>query len=319
MNYRKSNNNGLLVPEITLGLWHNFGTQASYDNMVQMIRTAFDLGITSFDLANNYGPLPGSAEENFGTILKNDFAQYRDHILITTKAGHDMWTGPYGEWGTRKHIMASINQSLKRLQVEYVDIFYSHRPDPNTPLEETMQALVDIVQSGKALYIGLSKYSKEEFEQAYQILRQLGRTPIVYQGKYSLLEQSANADIVPSVHEHGCGFAAFSPLAQGMLTNKYLHGIPANSRAAGESPFLNAQHISEQMEVITQLNDLALQRGQTLAQMALSWILHDHRMTTAVIGASRPEQITDCAQATQNTHFSPEELEQINRILTPKA
>ena len=319
MKYRKSINSGLLVPEITLGLWHNFGTNDSYERMVQMLCTAFDHGITSFDLANNYGPVAGSAEENFGKILKSHFGNKRDEILITTKAGHDMWAGPYGEWGTRKHIIASINQSLKRMDVEYVDIFYSHRPDPNTPLEETMQALADIVRMGKALYIGLSKYSKIEFEKAIDILRNLGRIPIVYQGKYSILEQEPQTEILPAVHQQGCGFAAFSPLAQGLLTNKYLHGIPSDSRAAKGGQFLNSEHITpKRVDMLRKLDTLAQNRGQNLAQMALSWLLADPRITTAVIGASKPEQIIDCVEAVKNSTFTQQELDNIQTIVIEK-
>ncbi len=316
MEYRRSNNSGLLVPAITLGLWHNFGTHDNYYNMIQMVQKALDHGITSFDLANNYGPEPGSAEENFGKILHSHFSSQRDEMLITTKAGHLMWNGPYGEWGTRKHLMASIDQSLRRMNIDYVDIFYSHRPDPNTPLEETMQALVDIVRSGKALYIGLSKYSKDEFIEAIKILKQLGRVPIVYQGKYSLLDQNVATEILPEVATQGCGFAAFSPLAQGLLSNKYLNEIPADSRASSNSIFLTKEQITPQLIATLQsLNDLAQSRQQTLAQMALSWLLSDTRVTTVVMGASRASQIDDAVKSIENIQFTDEERALLSSLI----
>ena len=315
MEYRRCGKSGLLLPMITLGLWHNFGTNDSYDNMIEMLCTAFDNGISSFDLANNYGPTPGAAEENFGKILKSHFHSHRDAIVITSKAGHTMWDGPYGDWGSRKHIIASINQSLKRLNVDYVDIFYTHRPDPNTPLEETMQALADIVNSGKALYIGLSKYPKDLFEKAVGILKQLGRIPIIYQGRSSILDQSVFPEILPSVSKNDCGFAAFSPLAQGLLSNKYLNGIPSDSRAASKSQFLNPNEITEhKVSILKELDTIAKKRGQSLAQMSISYLLNDERITTVVTGASKTSQIIDTIKSIENISFTKEELNLINTL-----
>ncbi len=315
MEYRRSGKSGLLLPVVTLGLWHNFGTNDNYHNMVDMLHTAFDNGITSFDLANNYGPLPGAAEENFGRILKSDFAWHRDEMIITSKAGFKMWEGPYGEWGSRKYIMASINQSLRRLQLEYVDIFYSHREDPNTPLEETMQALADIVHQGKALYVGLSNYSQKGFEKACKILKSLGRVPVVYQGKFSMLAQDDATDMIESVAKNSCGYAAYSPFAQGLLTNKYLNGVPAESRAASSSPFLHANDITaERILLLNQLNDIARSRNQSLAQMSVSWLLSDKRMTSIIMGASSSAQIRDAIGSLSNYNFSSNERTKIDEI-----
>ncbi len=316
MEYRRSGESGLQLPLITLGLWHNFGSEASVSNMTQMLRTAFDHGINSFDLANNYGPVPGSAEENFGRILRQEFASHRDEMTIITKAGHDMWDGTYGKGASRKHLVASLDQSLRRMGLDYVDIFYTHCPDPNTPLEETMQALSDIVSSGKALYIGISKYSAENFRKSCDILKEFKRTPIIYQGRYSLLAQEQAQAVLPSVDKAGCGFAAFSPLAQGLLSNRYINEIPCDSRAAGASPFLSSEQITPEMVAkLRRLNDIAAQRGQTLAQMAISWLLSDQRVTTVVTGASRTEQILDTLRAVENIAFCEEELQLIDKVL----
>lgn len=315
MEYRRSGKSGLLLPVVTLGLWHNFGTNDNYQNMVDMLHTAFDNGIISFDLANNYGPVPGAAEENFGRILKSDFAWHRDEMIITSKAGFKMWEGPYGEWGSRKHIMASINQSLRRLQLDYVDIFYSHREDPNTPLEETMQALADIVHQGKALYIGLSNYSQQGFEKACEILKSLGQVPIIYQGRCSMLAQDDEGGMIDSVDKNHCGYAAYSPFAQGLLTSKYLNGVPANSRAAGNSPFLHANDITtERIALLNRLNDVARNRNQSLAQMSVSWLLSDERITSIVMGASSSCQIQDAISSLSNNYFTDEERRVIDEI-----
>jgi L-glyceraldehyde 3-phosphate reductase len=314
MVYRRSGRSGLKLPAVSLGLWHNFGGDSVYENMRAMCRTAFDLGITHFDLANNYGPPPGSAEENFGKILKTDFRDLRDELIVSTKAGYGMWPGPYGEWGSRKYLLASLDQSLKRMGLDYVDIFYSHRVDPETPLEETMSALDAAVRQGKALYVGISSYNSERTAEASEILRELGTPCLIHQPSYSMLNRwTENDHLLDTLEAEGIGCIAFSPLAQGMLTSKYLKGVPEGSRAkAGKSfkmEFLNKETVAR----VSALNDIAKARGQSLAQMAIAWVLRDPRMTSALIGASRPEQITEIAAAVQNTTFSKKELKEIDK------
>jgi L-glyceraldehyde 3-phosphate reductase len=314
MVYRRSGRSGLKLPAVSLGLWHNFGGDSVFENMRAMCRTAFDLGITHFDLANNYGPPPGSAEENFGKILKTDFRDLRDELIVSTKAGYGMWPGPYGEWGSRKYLLASLDQSLKRMGLDYVDIFYSHRVDPDTPLEETMSALDAAVRQGKALYVGISSYNSERTAEASEILRELGTPCLIHQPSYSMLNRwTENDRLLDTLEAEGIGCIAFSPLAQGMLTSKYLKGVPEGSRAkAGKSfkmEFLNKETVAR----VSALNDIAKARGQSLAQMAIAWVLRDPRMTSALIGASRPEQITEIAAAVQNTTFSKKELKEIDK------
>lgn len=315
MAYARLGRSGLKIPRISLGLWHNFGGIDRFENGREMLRTSFDLGITHFDLANNYGPPPGSAEENFGRILDLDFKPYRDELIISTKAGYDMWEGPYGNFGSRKYLIASLDQSLKRMGLEYVDIFYHHRPDPETPLEETMRALDHIVRSGRALYVGISNYPAERTRQASHILKSMGTPFVIHQPSYSMFNRWIEADLLTALRDEGIGSIVFSPLAQGMLTDKYLKGIPEDSRAA-RAHFLRPEHISEKrLEQIFQLNQLARERGQTLAQMALAWVLRHEEVTSALIGASRSEQITDAVGALDNLEFSPEELQNIEDIL----
>ncbi|MGL5682595.1 MAG: aldo/keto reductase [Marinifilaceae bacterium] len=319
MHYRRCGRSGLMLPRISMGLWHNFGENNSIEQMERLIFSAFDNGITSFDLANNYGPPPGAAETNFGRILKRGFGAYRDEMVIATKAGHRMWEGPYGEWGSRKHLISSIDASLKRLGVEYVDIFYSHRPDPHTPMEETMRALADIVKSGKALYIGLSKYSHRELKEANAILTSLNCPAIAYQGRYSMFERTVESQIIPCVENQGMGFIAFSPLAQGILTNKYLHGIPEGSRAAGDSPFLLPEHLTQQrIDTAHRLNMFAKERGQCLSQLALSWIMRDDHVISSIIGASCIEQLLENIKSIEKAQFQPDELDEVERILGNK-
>jgi len=317
MKYNRCGRSGLLLPAISLGYWHNFGYKDNFENMRQMTFTAFDLGITHFDLANNYGPPPGSAEENFGKILRQDLKQYRDEMIISTKAGYYMWPGPYGEWGSRKYLIASIDQSLKRLGVDYVDIFYSHRPDPNTPMEETMGALDSIVRQGKALYVGISNYNKEQTQEAYRILKELKTPFVIHQPSYSMFNRWIEEDgLKDYASEIGIGIIAFSPLAQGLLTNKYLKGIPEDSRMAKETGALSKDALTkERLEKITALNEIAAKRGQTLAQLALTWVLRDDKVTSVLIGASRPEQIKENVAALDNPHLSQEELDAIEAIL----
>jgi L-glyceraldehyde 3-phosphate reductase len=316
MEYRRCGRSGLLLPAVSLGLWHNFGHVDNLENGRQILRLAFDSGITHFDLANNYGPPPGSAEENFGRILRQDFQGYRDQLIISSKAGYYMWAGPYGEWGSKKYLVASLDQSLQRMGLDYVDIFYHHRPDPNTPLEETMAALDLIVRQGKALYVGISNYKAEEAARALQILRQLGTPCLIHQPKYSMFERWVEGGLLDLLDKEGVGCIPFSPLAQGLLTNKYLKGIPEDSRAAKPTGFLQQDQVtSEKMDKIRQLNDMAIHRDQTLAQMALAWILKDKRITSVLIGASKPEQLTDSLQCFKNTWFSKEELQTIENIL----
>lgn len=316
MQYRRCGKSGLKLPALSLGLWHNFGHVNDYDNSRRILHTAFDNGITHFDLANNYGPPPGSAEENFGKILHSDFAGYRDELIISTKAGYTMWDGPYGDWGSKKYLVASLDQSLKRMKLDYVDIFYHHRMDPETPLEETMGALDLIVRQGKALYAGISNYNAQEAQKAIDILKQLGTPCLIHQPKYSMFVRDPEFGLLNVLGNNGVGCIPFSPLAQGLLTDKYLDGIPADSRVATSGQFLNESHITpERIEKIKKLNEIAQQRGQKLAHMALSWILRDERVTSVLIGASRPEQVTDSLQCLKNTNFTEEELYTINDIL----
>lgn len=316
MTYNRVGRSGLKFPAVSLGLWHNFGSKDNYDNMKAMCRTAFDNGITQFDVANNYGPVYGSAEKSLGRILKDDFMPYRDELVIATKAGYDMWDGPYGDGGSRKYLMASLDQSLKRLGLDYVDVFYHHRMDPNTPLEETMDALTDIVRSGKALYAGVSNYNEEYTKRAVELLRERHCPFIVNQRRYSIYDRTIEEDGVKDCcRENGVGIIAFSPLAQGRLTDKYLHGIPEDSRVARDPRFLHKSDITEELvKKTTALNEIAKLRGQSLAQMALAWILKDGDVCSVLIGASRPEQILDNIAALKNTTFTKEELDAIDQI-----
>lgn len=316
MQYFKCGNSGLKLPGVTLGLWHNFGENASEENMKDMLFTAFDNGITHFDLANNYGPEPGRAEINFGKILKEDMSAYRDEMLISTKAGYTMWDGPYGDWGSRKYLLASLDQSLKRMGLDYVDIFYHHRMDPETPLEETMGALAHAVASGKALYAGLSNYDGPTLEKATKILEEYRCPFIINQNRYSIFDRTIeNNGLKETAAKLEKGIIAFSPLAQGLLTNRYLNGIPEDSRVKTDGRFLNEGLItSEKIEKVRKLNDLAMQRGQTLAEMALSWVLKDGVVTSVLIGASKSSQILDNIKALENTTFTKEELELIDKI-----
>lgn len=316
MVYNRVGNSGLKFPAVSLGFWHNFGTKDNYDNMKAMCRTAFDSGITQFDLANNYGPVNGAAEANLGRILKEDFVPYRDELILTTKAGYTMWDGPYGDWGSKKYLTASLDQSLKRLGVDYVDIFYHHRMDPETPLEETMEALAQVVRSGKALYAGISNYNKEYTERAIAIMKELHCPLIVNQRRYSIFDRGIEQDGVKAYcKEAGMGIIAFSPLAQGLLTDKYLHGIPADSRIARDPRFLKESTLTpERLEQIRALDEIACSRGQTLAQMALSWILKDDEVCSVLIGASRPEQIAENVKIVEKREFSIDELNKIEEI-----
>jgi L-glyceraldehyde 3-phosphate reductase len=316
MAYRRCGRSGLLLPAISLGLWHNFGGVDTFENSRAMLCRAFDLGITHFDLANNYGPPPGSAEENFGRVLKTDFAGYRDEMVISTKAGWQMWSGPYGDWGSRKYLLASLDQSLKRMELDYVDIFYSHRPDPQTPIEETMSALDHAVRLGKALYVGISSYNVEQTVEAVRILRDLGTPCLIHQPRYSMFERTIEGGLLSLLGTEGIGCIAFCPLAQGLLTNRYLDGIPSDSRASKPHGFLKKKDIDERrLNQVRTLDHLARQRGQTVAQTALAWVLRDGRMTSALIGASRIEQIEQNVAALGNLDFSAEELRRIDQIL----
>lgn len=316
MPYRRTGRSGLLLPAISLGLWHNFGGVDVFENAVQMAYTAFDRGITHFDLANNYGPPYGSAEENFGRILKKGLGAYRDELVISTKAGYDMWPGPYGNWGSRKYLMASLDQSLRRMGLDYVDIFYSHRPDPATPIEETMGALADMVRQGKALYVGISNYTAAQTEAALQALRREGVACLIHQARYSLFDRWTEPDLLPLLHREGVGMIAFSPLAQGLLTDKYLQGIPPESRAARPTGHLQvAQVTASAVEKARRLNELAAARGQSLAGMALAWLLKDKRLTSVLVGASSPRQLLDNLKALEHPEFSDGELEAIEAIL----
>ena len=316
MKYFRSGKSGLKLPGVSLGLWHNFGTNDDFSNMEKMCETAFDLGITHFDLANNYGPVYGSAEENFGKIINGVLKPYRDELIISTKAGYDMWPGPYGNWGSRKYLLASLDQSLKRMGLEYVDIFYHHRMDPETPLEESMMALDTAVKQGKALYAGISNYNAETTKKAMEILRDLKCPFVINQVRYSIFDRWIETDGLKSfAAENGCGLIAFSPLAQGLLTDKYLHGIPEESRIRRDGRFLKESAITEErLSQIKALQEIAMERGQSLAQMALSWVLRDGEVTSVLIGASRPEQIRENVKIVERTDFTVEELERIDRI-----
>lgn len=317
--YNRCGKSGLLLPAISLGMWHNFGSVDEYSTMQKIVHRAFDRGITHFDLANNYGPPPGEAERNFGKILKQDLQSYRDELIISSKAGHYMWPGPYGEWGSRKYLIASADQSLKRMGLEYVDIFYSHRPDPSTPMEETMTALDHIVRSGKALYAGISSYDAEQSRQAFEILKSLGTPCLIHQPKYSMLVRWVENGLLDVLEEYGVGCIAFSPLAQGLLTDKYLQNIPAGSRVGRglSNGAITAANISlEVREKMNRLNEIALQRGQSLAQMALTWLLKDQRVTSVLIGASSPEQLDNNIDSLNKTDFTPDELRAIEFVLT---
>ncbi len=315
MEYRRSGRSGLKLPAVSIGLWHNFGGVDNLENGRAMCRTAFDLGITHFDLANNYGPPPGSAEENFGVLLDKDLRPFRDELIISSKAGYGMWPGPYGDHGSRKYLVSSLDASLKRMKLDYVDIFYHHRPDMDTPLEETMGALDQIVKSGKALYAAISNYPAERAAQAAQMLRQMGTPCLIHQPSYSILNRWVEKDLLATLEEEGVGCIVFSPLAQGMLSDKYLNGVPEDSRAASKTGFLKASHVTdEKVAQVRALNDIAVQRGQSLAQMALAWCLRHKGMTSVLIGASRPAQITDCVNSLKNLAFSTEELAKIDAL-----
>lgn len=316
MEYRRCGISGLQLPVLSLGLWHNFGHVDNYENCRNILRLAFDSGVTHFDLANNYGPPPGSAEENFGKLLKEDFLPYRDELIISTKAGYTMWEGPYGDWGSKKYLVSSLDQSLKRMGLEYVDIFYHHRPDPDTPLEETMATLDLIVRQGKALYAGISNYPKKEAARAFKLLNDLGTPCIIHQPKYSMFERWVEDGLLDTLEKNGVGCIPFSPLAQGLLTNKYLHGIPQDSRAAKPHGYLKEEQVTAaRIKQIKALNELAVKREQTLAQMALAWLLRDPRVTSVLIGASKPEQLADSLKCKDNIKFSEKELKAIEEIL----
>jgi L-glyceraldehyde 3-phosphate reductase len=317
MQYRRAGKSGLKLPAVSLGLWHNFGGVDTLENGRTMLRRAFDLGITHFDLANNYGPPPGSAEENFGRIFAQDFKPYRDELIISSKAGWDMWPGPYGDFGSRKYLVSSLDQSLKRMGLDYVDIFYHHRPDPETPLEETMSALNFIVRSGRALYVGISSYGPEETKKAAEILKSLGTPCLIHQPSYSMFNRWIEEGLLEVLDQQGIGCIVFSPLAQGKLTNRYLNGIPADSRAAKPAIFLQEKDITDEyIWQAQQLNALAQERGQTLAQMAIAWVLRHSGMTSALIGASKVSQIEDCVGALDNLNFLETELQAIDAILS---
>jgi len=314
MTFRRCGRSGLQLPLVSLGLWHNFGGYSAFENSRQMLRTAFDLGITHFDLANNYGPPPGSAEENFGRIFEQDFKPYRDELILSTKAGYYMWQGPYGEWGSRKYLIASLDQSLKRMGLDYVDIFYSHRYDPNTPLEETMQALDQVVRQGKALYVGISSYGPEKTREAVQILDDLGTPCLIHQSSYSMLNRWVEDELLDVLEDTGIGLIAFSPLAQGMLSDKYLDGIPEDSRIKRGGALDESQLTEENIRRIKALNEIAKRRNQTLAQMALAWVLRDERVVSVLVGASKPEQVVENVEALNNLAFSAEELAEIEKF-----
>jgi len=317
MQYRRCGKSGIKLPAVSLGLWHNFGHVDDFENSRKIIHLAFDSGITHFDLANNYGPPPGSAEENFGKILKQDLLGHRDEMIISSKAGYYMWEGPYGEWGSKKYLVSSLDQSLKRMGLEYVDIFYHHRPDPDTPLEETMTALDLIVRQGKALYVGISNYKAPDAAKAISILKQLGTPCLIHQPKYSMFERWVEGGLLEVLEQNGVGCIPFSPLAQGLLTDRYLHGVPNDSRAAKPHGFLKTEQITEEkIQKIRRLNEVAKKRNQSLAQMALSWILKDKRITSVLIGVSKPEQLSDSLNCLKNCEFNVEELTEIETILT---
>lgn len=315
MIYNRTGNSGILLPAISLGLWHNFGSVDNLQAAREVLRCAFDLGITHFDLANNYGPPYGSAEENFGTIYKKDFKNYRDELFIASKAGYDMWPGPYGNWGSRKYLIASLDQSLKRMGLDYVDIFYHHRPDPDTPLEETMGALADMVRQGKALYVGISNYQPEETKKAAEILKHLNTPFILHQARYSMLDRWVEDELLHTLQENGVGCIAFSPLAQGMLTDKYINGIPEHSRATKAFSFLNVDTVNSNLEKVKALNVLAKERNQKLSQMAIAWILRQPQVASVLVGASSAYQLKENVKALDNLKFSEEEIKLIDKIV----
>lgn len=316
MKYNRCGKSGLKLSAFSLGLWHNFGSGDNYDNMVDMLTTSFDLGITHFDLANNYGPYPGSAEENFGKVMKNELGSYRDELVISTKAGYTMWAGPYGDWGSRKYLISSLDQSLKRMGLEYVDIFYHHRPDPETPIEETAAALDHIVRSGKALYVGVSNYNAEQTKKIAQEMKSLGTPLLIHQPRYNMFERWIEDGLQDVLAEEGIGSISFCPLAQGLLTNKYIHGIPSDSRAAKSSPFLTADGVTaEKIEKVVKLNAIAENRGQSLAQMACAWNLRGGKLTSVLLGASKSSQIIENVGALANLDFTPDELDAIEKAL----
>lgn len=315
MQYRRCGESGILLPALSLGLWHNFSFTDDFENSRDILKTAFDNGITHFDLANNYGPPYGGAEENFGKILKKDFKPYRDELLISTKAGYDMWPGPYGNFGSKKYLISSLDQSLKRMDLEYVDIFYHHRPDPDTPLEETMGALDQIVRQGKALYVGLSNYEAPEAAKAFKILQDLGTPCLIHQPRYNMLDRWVEDGLLDTLEDNGVGSIVFSPLRQGILTNKYLNGFPEDSRAMKDGRYLKTEQISETLDQVRALNEIALERGQTLAQMAIAWLLKDNRVTSVLVGASKSSQLLDSVKALDNIKFDAETLTKIEGIL----
>jgi L-glyceraldehyde 3-phosphate reductase len=317
MKYNRCGKSGLLLPQISLGLWHNFGSVDNFENGESIVKEAFDKGITHFDLANNYGPIPGSAETNFGKILKNNFqGNLRDQMVISTKAGYTMWDGPYGDWGSRKYLLSSLDQSLKRMDLEYVDIFYSHRPDPETPIEETMMALDYAVRSGKALYVGISNYSAEQTKVAVEVLKELGTPCLIHQAKYSMLQRWVEDGLLDVLEDKGVGCIAFSPLAQGLLTDKYLKGIPENSRASNPNGHLRKDEVTdEKIQKLIQLNEIAKNRNQSLAQMALTWLMKDNRITSVLIGASSVGQLNNNLDSLQNVNFTTDEINAIEQIL----
>lgn len=317
MEYKRCGASGIMLPKVSLGLWQNFGMEKPLSEQREILLKAFDMGITHFDLANNYGfPANGKAEENFGEILKSDLGKYRDELMISTKAGFDMWPGPYGNWGSRKYLMASLNQSLKRMGLEYVDIFYHHRPDPDTPLEETMGALADIVRQGKALYVGISNYGDKEAKEAIQILKTMGVQCLIEQPRYNMFERGAEDGLFDTLLKHGTGCICYSPLAQGALTDKYINGIPEGSRASRKGTTIGGRYLSEeQLTKIRMLNEVALKRGQTLAQMALAWVLREEAVTSVLVGASSEKQLRDNAACLKNLEFTAEELKEIDAIL----
>lgn len=316
MVYRRCGESGIKLPAISLGLWHNFGGVDDFQNSQKILRRAFDLGITHFDLANNYGPPPGSAEETFGRLINSDFKAYRDEMIISTKAGYLMWPGPYGDWGSKKYLVSSLDQSLKRLKLDYVDIFYSHRPDPETPLEETMLALDLIVRQGKALYVGISNYSAAQTAKAAKILKELGTPCLIHQPRYSMFDRWVENGLLDVLEANGIGSIAFSPLAQGLLTDRYLKGIPEGSRASKAHGFLRPQHITDEILIkVVELNKIAQNRNQTLAQMAIAWLLKDSRVTSVLVGVSSTSQLEDCISTLERLAFSAEEISFIDRVL----
>lgn len=315
MTYKRCGLSGISLPLLSLGLWHNFGGVDSFENGRNIVRAAFDSGITHFDLANNYGPPPGSAEETFGKIMDLDLRPFRDELIISTKAGYYMWPGPYGDWGSKKYLVSSLDQSLKRMKVDYVDIFYHHRPDPDTPLEETMMALDQIVRSGKALYVGISNYPADETAKAAELLRKQGTPFIIHQAKYSMFQRWVEPDLLDTLEDNGLGMIAFSPLAQGLLTDRYLNGIPSDSRAAKSWGFLKTEEVNRKIDIVKELNEVAVKRGQSLAQMAIAWLLKDKRVTSVLVGASSVQQLQDNLGALDYLVFSNDELNEINSIL----